>query len=339
MVRANSRFRVRPEHLENRLMLAGDVTAEVVGNTLEIRGDDEANEIVIMTALDENAEPIAGSFVVVGLNGTTINGEAEVDPFEGARHLDVRLGEGDDVVQLTFAAVAGDVDIRTNAGLDQVWLGQFPGQSIDEGPIPLLEVPDAFLELDPPVFDGPLGTVHVRGDLSVSTGADDDVIAVSDVTVRGNATLETGGGDDQVFILAMNDFMDEAEEAVASALAIDLAEALEADPDRGLNVRGRLEVNTGGGDDSLTAFHVHARRGFFINDPQNDTDIQLSDVDGGLRGVVINGPFGGGGPFGDFFDRIRDFFDGLFGGFPGNGNGNGNGGLFGGFGRGSGFFR
>jgi hypothetical protein len=316
--------RLRLEPLEQRRLLAGDVTTNLAANgTLEIRGDDEGNEIVISAALDDEGVAIENSFLITGLNGTTIDGEPGSPGLvvEDVRNIDVRLGDGDDIVQLTDAVVRNNVNIQTGAGNDQAWIGQFEGQAAAEA-IALAELPDEFLALDPPAITFG-GAVLVRGKLTVGTGDDDDVVAVTDAVVRGDATINAGDGNDQVFITALADLED-------GDLATGLANltTIESDPERGLDVRGRLKVNLGDGDDSLTAFHVNARRGFFIDDPQQDTDFLLSDVDGGNRGVVITHGSNGNGPFGNLGDFFRDLFDRIFG--DDDDEDNGPGGLFGG---------
>jgi hypothetical protein len=109
----------RFESLELRQLLAGDVLVNVVRGDLLIRGDTEGNEI----AVTEGAEP--GSFVVTGLNGTTVHQEGQTPATEvtvtGVRN-DVRigLGEGNDSVSLVEANVRGSVLIHTGAGEDEV---------------------------------------------------------------------------------------------------------------------------------------------------------------------------------------------------------------------------
>src|SRR5262249_23631458 len=158
----------------------------------------DGNEIVISAALDTAGEVIEGSYVVTGLNGTTVNGEADAT-FEDATHISADMGDGDDIVQLTNAVVQGNVNITTGAGLDQVWIGHFPGQATSgEAEAAAVAGIDAFLALDVPVLPVDAGAVGVGRSLSVSTGDDDDVIAVMDAQVQRDATFTTGDGDDSV---------------------------------------------------------------------------------------------------------------------------------------------
>src|ERR1044071_1056075 len=62
------------ERLENRQMMAGDVTAQIIKGDLVIRGDDFDNGITI------TAGSVAGTLVVTGVNAggtaTRVNGTA-----------------------------------------------------------------------------------------------------------------------------------------------------------------------------------------------------------------------------------------------------------------------
>lgn len=93
-VRGNARRR-RPylgvEPLEPRLVAAGDVTARLVGTTLMLVGDAQANEI--------NLASVAGGRIAVLGADTTINGSAT--PFvttSKVGHIVARLAGGDDLV-------------------------------------------------------------------------------------------------------------------------------------------------------------------------------------------------------------------------------------------------
>ncbi|MCA9238955.1 MAG: hypothetical protein KDA37_02095, partial [Planctomycetales bacterium] len=92
----------RFETLEQKQLLAGDVTYEVVNGNLHLLGDAESNEIVI------TAGDIEGSYLVQGLNGTTISpadgGDGSAAPVSGfvvegvTRNVRIDLGDGDDTV-------------------------------------------------------------------------------------------------------------------------------------------------------------------------------------------------------------------------------------------------
>ena len=111
------------EPLEQRRMMAGDVTASLSGADLVVNGDNSGNEVVI------RATEQAGQFVVEGLNGTTINGQQSATISGVTDDLRIDLRNGDNVLLLTaegpdgeqsFLQVADDLQIRTGSAEDVV---------------------------------------------------------------------------------------------------------------------------------------------------------------------------------------------------------------------------
>lgn len=97
---------------EQRLLLDGNVAAVVDHGTLTLKGDEADNSVEITTS--------AVGIIVRGLNGTTINGSADVFvAFAGTTVLpgDVRidLKDGDDVALLS-GELTIERDVRINAG-------------------------------------------------------------------------------------------------------------------------------------------------------------------------------------------------------------------------------
>src|SRR5262245_48818994 len=88
---------LRVEGLETRDLMAGDVTAEVVGGSLIIKGDAQANDIVI-------TEPTPGSFQIAtgATSTTTINGGAgPVTLNNVTKDVKINLKNGADRVTVT----------------------------------------------------------------------------------------------------------------------------------------------------------------------------------------------------------------------------------------------
>src|SRR5688572_22685435 len=82
------------ESLENRALLAGNVSVSVDGNVLTIVGDDRGNGVSIQQ-LDHNRFFVTG-FALNGSN-TTINGQLNGRIVQGVRHIDVDLNAGWDM--------------------------------------------------------------------------------------------------------------------------------------------------------------------------------------------------------------------------------------------------
>ncbi len=123
------------ETLEPRLLMSGNVTATVADGDVLVRGGRADNAVVV------DQDGLAdGQIRLVGVDGTTINGQAEVilDDVVGALAFDLRGGDdavtldgvtlpgdltvlggrGDNAVVLTDVDIAGDVTVRNRRGAD-----------------------------------------------------------------------------------------------------------------------------------------------------------------------------------------------------------------------------
>ena len=158
------------ESLEQRRLLSGNVTVsfDAGTNTVNIVGDNKANEIVLSGSLG------GGTYTIAGVNGTTVNGKSSVTrPVVGANgsNFNVSLGNGDDVVRFGSVApafvpfTANSLRVDTGNGDDTVALA------------------DATLR---------------TGGLAVSTGNGDDTVRVEFSDILGGQTINTGNGDDAV---------------------------------------------------------------------------------------------------------------------------------------------
>jgi hypothetical protein len=86
------------ENLENRALLAGNVSVSVEGSVLKIVGDGQANGVSVQQ-LDQNKFFVTG-FALYG-TPTTINGQATGRIVQGVRHIDADLNAGYDVFILS----------------------------------------------------------------------------------------------------------------------------------------------------------------------------------------------------------------------------------------------
>src|SRR5262245_39760373 len=120
--RTRSVRRLEVEALGRRMLLAGDVIAMPVGETLLIQGDAEANAIRILPGL-----------VITGMadsNGlpTTVNGAGSASfDLSGINQIDIRLSGGNDTAELSDLFISGDLIIDTGNGADSVSLANFFG--------------------------------------------------------------------------------------------------------------------------------------------------------------------------------------------------------------------
>ena len=198
--------RFRLERLEPRLVMAGNVIAQVSQGSLTLTGDARDNQIVI-------TQSAAGRFTISGQAGTTINRSAGPVTFSGVT-ADIRasMGAGDDRVQLGGRSIT--------VGDDLVIVGGTGDNRLDV--LAALTVTDDILisnqqGTDMTVITGRLrvgGNVSVRngdgqsftvinpgpgagvnriaGHLFVSNGTGDHHNTVIDTNVGGNVSFNSG---------------------------------------------------------------------------------------------------------------------------------------------------
>jgi hypothetical protein len=179
------------EPLEDRRLLAGNVSAVMKGGDLIIKGDSLSNNIdVVATG--------AGVRVVGGLdlNGaqTTVNGLAFVD-FSGPNlvtdDVKITLGKGQDRVGM-FVAVNDSVSINTGAGSDQVEIISAIGGklNVNVGSADNLFSDNVFI-----TNSGIQGTARIKGG-----GGSQGVTIQGSAFFGAKTTISLGGGNDGLAI-------------------------------------------------------------------------------------------------------------------------------------------
>jgi hypothetical protein len=114
------------ERLENRTLLAGNVTTNFVGGLLTLTGDAAANSIQL-TQLSN------GDWRVKGI-GTKINGTNSVPKFTGVTDITTELKASNDTVSITKGTITGELDVddgAPNGGNDTVLLNKFNVGGVD----------------------------------------------------------------------------------------------------------------------------------------------------------------------------------------------------------------
>lgn len=262
------------ECLESRQMMAGDVTVAVVDGNLLIHGDELANQIAITAAEME------GSYLIKGLDGTTVHRELSTDPPGGevvvsgvTRDVVIRMGEGDDVVRIDDAAFRGNVSIATGGGSDQVVLGLRP----NEIPVPAAAASDA--ETDHRLL---VEGVHIGGSLRIATGADGDKIRVAHAAVRGSLLVLAGEGEDEVII-------GEPSETPQDFAALGAAET----PSDSVEVGHQISIHLGGGNDALALHNAEAYRGVLVDGGAGDDRMRFRNLHAGYA-LRVHGGLGDG---------------------------------------------
>ncbi|WP_425617580.1 hypothetical protein NA78x_001261 [Anatilimnocola sp. NA78] len=226
------------EALEQRAMMAGNITAAVTKGTLVIKGDANANEIII------GQGATAGSIKLTAVTGTTINSGTVDVTLSGITKLDIRMLGGNDKVGIAndvdyvndlFAAIATypEGDAEEDNGLFD-WLS---GDDEEE------------FDIDDPNFTlqqlAQLPT-RVNSNTFIDLGEGDDTLVM---TMRSNGNIQVEGGAGNDLILSMlssaTHLLINTDPRRGTAMGDDLAAVV-------LNtVRGDLAITTGALDDGV----------------------------------------------------------------------------------------
>lgn len=200
------------ERLEDRLPLAGNITATVSGNTLKLTGDVEANVLTIQAdAADETKFTVSSS---TGTINTTIAQGTDFSTPTGVKNITIDLREGDDRVifgnDVKPIVVQGNVTIKGGAGANDVVGTDLTVQknlSITNGANPAGSDDSEFINLnvggsvtvkngdgdsDTEFFRNSAGDSTIGGNLSVTNGVGVDYFYLIDTNVSGNVTVKNG---------------------------------------------------------------------------------------------------------------------------------------------------
>jgi hypothetical protein len=278
--------RLLVERLEDRHLMAGNVTANVSNHALVVWGDDAANGVVLTYDSTTQKYGVAGSDT--GGAPTTVNGQdtsGGAALFAGVNHVYVGLNGGDDQLQVGSAEAVDFVlrqwlSIDMGDGDDKVILGSAGNAAGGAAPVAVdLRIGTSVnVNLGAGNDEVDLANMDVGLNLNVFAGDGDDKVDFDTeftpagatapqffpVRVHGGSTLSLGGGADE---LKMNHFavlgsltiLDGAGAANISIANGDVSKTLtintgdEADVVVVDNVRAKqLSINTNGGSDDVT---------------------------------------------------------------------------------------
>ncbi len=224
---------IQLECLEPRFLLSGNVIATMIGADLFLWGDGNDNEVSL--------EVIDNDIVLVGGNGTTINGTAERETLaENTSTLDgsvfafmgggndqiviqdglvVRqsvllfMGSGDDSVGIGASEISGNLIVVTYSGNNQLALDEtvvqqnvmnFTGRGND-----VSSIRGATINSNVLIFSGGgddavvVDQSNIQGNAEIHTASGNDDIAIMDSSVEKNFFVYTGSGDDFLYVAPM----------------------------------------------------------------------------------------------------------------------------------------
>ena len=232
--RTGSACALTMERLEDKNLLAGDVSVAIVNGDVHVQGDDAANHVRIV------ANPVDNQLVIVGLpsadgTDTTINGQSGPVLIDGLnRALAVRTGAGNDAVDLPGGRFQ-HVNVATGPGADLVRVGRPAGA--DE--VAAVEGMDS----QPGV---------VMQSLNIHTGSGPDRVVENNLFVAGNHRIATDRGADLVALGGGRDATtDPVDVRVGGNLQVQLAEGDDRLSAAQVQVAGHTHFNGGLGNDGV----------------------------------------------------------------------------------------
>jgi hypothetical protein len=223
------------EQVEDRLLLAGNVSVNAVGDTLNIRGDSADNQVAVVQLNAQGATAVnaqfgshaaAGDYLVIGQGTTHLKGTGS----------DVTVAQINQGSISDIAVVTGvhNITITTLGGNDAVTVGVSPGAGPLASP-----------------FSGPeslaltaISQALTAKDLTIRTGSGDDIVQVGDARTQTfkDIVINTDGGNDTVLAINLH-VTDDLTARLGGGN--DTAAVLKVDVD------GNTTVNMGAGDDQL----------------------------------------------------------------------------------------
>ncbi len=243
------------ETLEDKRLLAGDVTVSVVEGTLVVRGDDASNGVAVTSGDAPDA------YIIVGLEAgdgpTSINGIFDRVEVSGVhRGVRMALGEGSDVASLFRANVRGNVEIAAGLGNDHVTIGGPMASATD---VNTMIQGRLLVDLDQGQDSLRVDGSRIGHGMSAWGGPGNDLVAVAETAIHGILGIQTGAGDDHVAIgRTQAGYVRVATGAGADHLA--LVDSTFA----------AIAANMGAGDDAAVVAGVQARSAWFHGGPGSD---------------------------------------------------------------------
>jgi hypothetical protein len=243
--RRSLRRRPSLESLESRHALAGNVFAVLTEGTLTILGDEASNGVNIVYDVATKQHRISGT--EAGGSATTINGAASPAAFSGVKHVQVRLGAGDDKLdfgaadQVYTAIGKGKLSIEMGSGNDIVELGRAGN--------------------DPSVGTNVAHRIYVNQGIWINLGDGNDQLDVANLKTNKSLIVLAGSGNDVI------DFPTEFTPTGATSPQM-----------FSVNIKGNLHIQLGEGDDDLTVWHVRVGQHLKVIDPTGPSMVCIVDV-------------------------------------------------------------
>lgn len=261
---------LRMESLEQKNLLAGDVTASIVGGDLIFSGDAADNIFSIQRDADNVA---VGNVEVTGTGGTTINGLSLAKfSFDGDLHLDFQAGGNNRVsiglplLVLGELELPGGISVEGGAGNEGISVG---GTRVS-GDVELLDAAggaSAFLEISNSIISGDIRATSAAEYSALDTSNQSSIVGSVVQQASGAASQEsyltlnnsTIGGDVEhrsdaaiITYTSVGGLDVGGDFGIYSAAGDDVVNFEAGFPDVDNKIGGDLRVHSGAGDDVST---------------------------------------------------------------------------------------
>ena len=295
-VRTKQRLRrsavaVGSEVLEQRTLLAGNVTANLIAGNLIVQGDEADNVVELLS--DET-----GTIVLRGLDGTSVNGNTEFVPGDGIPEifgdLQVLLADGDDALVIDGIRVADSLRIEDDSGNNTVtiqsfttganlWIEQGAGDDIIRV---IGSTVGRHFVVNPSGGENILLTeqVQVSGDTLFQAGGQADSLIFNASNFSDDLLVTSGAGSDFVFV-GPSELVD-GPTVIEDEVRIRTEDGDDDIVFSGPNAFGNRTVLNGGSGTNRTdiesdnQFATDPQRFNFSSDsiPSSETEVTVSDV-------------------------------------------------------------
>lgn len=291
------------ESLEARRVMAGNVTASIVGGDLVITGDNAANDVRIHQNL--------GKLVVEGLNGTRINGDNK-DRFPADVDVRVDLNGGLDKLTVDHnSPLLFNTDIKGNLAIDEVETVKLNNLDLHGSLDVDLESVNGRVDMFDFLIEGSLnihgaggvqkafltqGRVELNANITFQNGGNDEIQTVG-VLARKSLNVTTGSGADRINLdlftqvvedIAIRTGDGDDQVIVQQALIGDDLTIDVGDDDNQVTVQNILVddifINLDDGDDDVLTLDVDAADVVTL-DVDNDDELNINDAN--INNLVI----------------------------------------------------
>lgn len=285
-------LRLGVESLEDRRLLAGNITATFIGGNLVLRGD-AADNAVLITQTAANKVSITGKSD--SGTATTINGLAGPVVFTGALNsIDADLGGGNDQF------LVGNSSSDANKLNDEILTGRAGSFSGLASARTVVKYGISIRGGDG--VDSVAIIADVGGDVYADLGTNNDGIGIQGSVVRGAVVVDGGEGELSNFLIrnttASNQIVINGGAGVsrvvvgastASGLAINTRGSNDSIEVSSSNITNNIVLNTSGGNDSLVVNGTVIGGALRVNSGVGDDSISVDNVSIRLDASIISG--------------------------------------------------